>query len=179
LPAQGVLLFLDVKPVSVKAYGGRRYSSEASLVLPRQQKTRGRFYVFAAYEVNAGRVRWAFLKSKSSPDVIRFLQQIRRWYPDQDVWVVLDQDRAHPCKSRATRQAMRTLKLHWVSLPKGSPDDNPVETLFSDVQLMILDNSNDPDAAATQRRISAHWRRRNQRSDRHIRISYLGDSDEQ
>jgi hypothetical protein len=72
---------------------------------------------------------------------------------------------------------MREMKLHWASLPKGSPDDNPVETLFSDVQLMILDNSNDADAPATKRRISAPWRGRNRQRDRHIRIPYLGDSD--
>jgi transposase len=71
---------------------------------------------------------------------------------------------------------MREMKRHWVSLPKGSPDDNPVETLFSDVQLMILDNSNDADVSTTQRRIRAHWRRRNRRSDRQIQIPYLGVS---
>jgi hypothetical protein len=42
---------------------------------------------------------------------------------------------------------------------------------------MILDNRNDADALATKRRISAHWRGRNRRRDRHIRIPYLGDSD--
>ena len=54
--------------------------------------------------------------------------------PDQAVWIAMDQDRAHPCKSRKTRQ----LKLHWISLPKASPDDNPMETIFSEIQLMIL-----------------------------------------
>ena len=171
-----MLLFFDIKPVYVKAYGGCRYTAAARLVLPRQQKTRGRFYVFAAYEVNHGRVRWAFLEGKSSPFVIRFMQQIRRWYPEQEIWVALDQDGAHPCKSQATRQAMREMKLHWVSLPKGSPDDNPVETLFSDVQRMILDNSNDAHASATKRRVSMHWRGRNRRRDRHIRIPYLSNS---
>jgi len=179
LPDNGVLVYFDVKPIYVKAYGGRRYTSAPRLVLPRQQTTRGRFYLFATYEVNSGRVRWAFLEGKSSAFVIRFLQRVRRWYPEQQVWVALDQDRAHPCKSRATRQALREMKLHWVSLPKGSPDDNPVEALFSDVQLMILDNSNDADISTTQRRISAHWRRRNRRQDRQIRIPYLGDSHEQ
>jgi hypothetical protein len=99
-PDQGVLLFFDVKPVYVKAYGGCRYTSAARLVLPRQQKTRGRFYVFAVYEVNRERVRWAFLPGKSSLFVIGFLRQIRRWYPEQEVWVVLDQDGAH----RANRE---------------------------------------------------------------------------
>ena len=68
---------------------------------------------------------------------------------------------------------MRALQLHWISLPKASPDDNAVETLFSDVQLMILDNSNDPAPHTTQQRISTHWRKRNRRRDRFIGIPYL------
>lgn len=69
---------------------------------------------------------------------------------------------------------MRQLGLRWTSLPKGSPDDKPAETIFSDIQQAILDNSNDPDAKATQRRISGHLRTRNRRKDRFMRISYLG-----
>lgn len=104
---------------------------------------------------------------------MQFMRRVRRWYPDAALWIVLDQDRAHPCKSRATRQAMHDLKLRWISLPKGSPDDNPVENIFSDIQLMILDNSNDPDVQTTQTRISAHLRGRNRRTDRLIHVSYL------
>ena len=33
---------------------------------------------------------------------------------------------------------MRRLKLHYISLPKGSPDDNPVETIFSDIQQNLI-----------------------------------------
>jgi transposase len=167
------MLFFDVQPIAVKAYGGRRYSSANRLVLEKYQKTRGFFYLFGLYDVKHGRVRWAFYMSKDSAVVCRFMRQIRRWYPNQTVWVILDQDRAHPCKARQTRQTMRALQIHWISLPKGSPDDNPVETLFSDVQLMILDNSDDPNPQATQKRIRQHWRRRNRRRDRFITIPYL------
>ena len=45
---------------------------------------------------------------------------------------------------------MRELKLHWISLPKGSPEDNPAENIFSDIQQNILDTSNDVDAAMTK-----------------------------
>jgi transposase len=176
LPPDGVLLFFDVKPIAVKAYGGRRFTSAKQLILERYQKTRGRFYLFAAYDVKCGRVRWRYYHRKASQQVCLFMQQVRRWYPTQKVWVVLDQDRAHPCKSRQTRHVMRSLKLHWISLPKGSPDDNPVETIFSDIQLMVLDNSNDPDEQTTQKRISQHLSRRNRRRGRFIRITYLPDS---
>ncbi len=176
LPPKGVLLFFDVQPIAVKAYGGRRDTSAPRIVLSRAQQTRGLFYLFLVYDVGSGRSRWAYFPGKSSEYVCQFLRQIRRWYPDQEVWIALDQDPAHPRKSRKTQRQMRALRLHWVSLPKGSPDDNPVETLFSDIQLMILDNSNDADATRTQQRISAHLRGRNQRKDRRMHIGYLSDS---
>jgi transposase len=176
LPRNGVLLFFDVQPIPVKTYGGRRFTSAKRLVLERAQKTRGFFYLFVAYEVNTGRRRWAFFEGKSSDYVCRFMNQIHRWYADQQVWVVLDRDSAHPCKSGQTRRVMRQLNLHWISLPKGSPDDNPVEGIFSDIQLMVLDNSNDSDAKTTQRRISKHLQRCNRWLNRRIRIPYLPDS---
>jgi transposase len=173
LPTGGHLILFDIKPVAVKAYGGRCYTTAKCLTLVRNQKTRGRFYLFTSYDVVDSKAHWMFLPGKNSAYVSRFMRQLRRWYSDGDLWVALDQDRAHPCKSRATRQVMRELHLHWVSLPKGSPDDNPVENIFSDIQLLILDNSNDPDTKTTQQRISAHLRGRNRRSDRFIHISYL------
>ena len=71
---------------------------------------------------------------------------------------------------------MRQLRLLWTSMPKASPDDNPVETIFSDIPQNILDNSDDPDARTTRRRISNHLRARNRRPDRFIRIGYLENS---
>lgn len=174
-----MLVFFDVQPITVKAYGGRRYTSARELVLARRQKTRGRFYLFLLYEVNTGRVRWQFRAGKGGADVGAFLRRVQHWYPPSRVpavWVALDQDPAHPARSGMTRRLMRALGLHWISLPKASPDDNPAEVVFSDIQLMILDNSNDPDARTTQRRISAHLRRRNRRRDRAIRIPYLRDT---
>jgi len=162
--------------VPVRAYGGRRYTSARRLVLPRRQKTRGKFYLFLLYEFNRGRCRWAFFPGKGAAYVCRFLRRLRRWYAGQPVWVVLDQDRPHPCKCRQTRRLMRKLKLHWASLPKGSPDDNPVETILSDIQTSILDGSDDPEPQATRRRISAHLRGRNRRHDRWVRIHYLPNS---
>ena len=142
-------------------------------MLERRQKTRGRFYLFGLYEVKQGRARWRYGHRKDSSHLCRFMRQVRRWYPTQDVWVVLDQDPAHPRKSRQTRRVMRALGLHWISLPKTSPDDNPLETVFSGVQLKILDASNDPDEQATQRRIRQYLQRRNRRRDRFIHIPYL------
>ena len=171
-----MLLLFDVKPVFVKTYGGRRLTTQKRLILPRQQKTRGTFYLFLCYDVASGRRHWAFMDGKSTAFVCRFMRQVRRWYPTQTVWVALDQDRAHPCKSRETQRVMRGLKLRWVSLPKASPDDNPVETIFSDVQLMILDNSDDEEAKLTQRRISQHLRAKNRCKERWIKVHYLSDS---
>jgi len=105
----------------------------------RAQKTRGRFYLFVAYDAVDGRVYWAFYPAKSARYVCQFMRRLRRWFPISRLGG-LDQDRAHPCKSRDTRRVMRALGLHWISLPKASPDDNPVKVVVSDIQLMVLDN---------------------------------------
>lgn len=159
----------------MKAYGGRTYTSAPREVLSRRQKTRGRFYLFLLYDVVSGKVRWSYHPGKDSTQVCRFMHQVRRWYPRGEIWVALDQDSAHPRKSRKTRVTMRQLNLHWISLPKGCPDDNPVEAIFSTVQSMVLDSSNDPDVKATRHRISAHLRGRNRRHDRRLRIHYFPD----
>lgn len=170
-----LLVFFDVQPITVKAYGGRRYTSERRLVLPIPQKTRGRFYLFLLYEFNHGIIHWAFLSGKGAKAVCRFMRRLRRWYPRQRVRVALDRDPAHPCKARQTRRTMRQLGLQWTTMPKGSPDDNVAETIFSDIQQMILDNSDDADGQTTQGRISAHLRARNRRPDRRVKVWFLPD----
>lgn len=162
--------------MTVKAYGGRRWTAAKQVVLAKHQKTRGRFYLFLLYEVNQARLHWRYMAGKSAQEVCQFMRQVRRWYPEEEVGRALDQDPAHPCKSPKTRRVMRELRLHWRSFPKRSPADNPVETIFRDGQMMILDNSDDSDVQATQQRISAHLRGRNRRKDRHIPIKYLLDS---
>jgi hypothetical protein len=169
----GHLLFFDVQPITVKAYGGRRYSSQTRLVLSKRQKTRGRFYLLLLYDARSGQIHWRYSPHKDSGAVCRFLRQVRRWYPDGPVWVVLDQDPAHPRRSRQTRRLMRQLTLHWISLPQGCPDDNPVEAIFSTVERQILQCSNDPDERATRQRINAHLRGHNRRKDRRIDVPYL------
>lgn len=66
LSQHGVVLFFDVKPVVVKAYGGRQYTAKKRLVLERRQKTRGLFYLFLSYDLQSGRVHWAFYPGKNS-----------------------------------------------------------------------------------------------------------------
>lgn len=172
-PRHAILAFFDVQPITVKAYGGRRYTRAQRLVLPRDQKTRGRFYLFLLYEVNRGLVHWAFFSGKGAVYVCRFLRRVRQWYPRGPVRIALDRDPAHPIKARVTRALMRQLRLSWTSLPKRSPDDNAAETIFSDIQQNILDNSDDPDEQTTRRRIRCHLRARNRRPDRFVKIGYL------
>jgi transposase len=169
------LLFFDVKPVPVKAYGGRQDTRAKHLSLPAPQKTRGFFYLFSCYEFNTGRVHWAFYPSKDAKAVCAFLRRVRHWYPKRPIRVVLDRDGAHPWKAKRTRQVMRELGLAWTTLPKRSPNDNPVEGLFSDVEQQVLDTSDDADEQTTQHRISGHLQAGNRRV-RRIRGHYLPDS---
>lgn len=171
-PRGTILLFFDVKPVAVKAYGGRCYSKKR-LVLSRGQKTHGLFYLFVAYEYNTGRRLWGFYPGKSSRYVCHFVKKIRRRYGNRKLHLAVDRDSPHPIKCRRTRRQLRALGIGWTSLPKGNPDDNPVENIFSDVQQQILDTSSDTDPAVTRRRISGHLQGCNRRPNRCIRVSYL------
>lgn len=161
-----------MKPVAIKAYGGRRYSKKR-LVLSGAQKTYGLIYLFVAYEYNSGRRLWGFYPGKSSPYVCRFLKKIRGRYGQRKLRLALDRDSPHPIKCERTRRQLRALGIRWTSLPKGNPDDNPVETIFSDVQQMVLDTTSDTDPAVTRRRISGHLQGCNRRPNRCIRVSYL------
>lgn len=51
---------------------------------------------------------------------------------------------------------MRRLKIHWLSLPKGSPDDNPIETVFSRLQRDVVAGSDAPDLYTLKRRVSRY-----------------------
>jgi len=167
-----VLLFFDVQPIAIKAYGGRRYSKKR-LVLSRAQKTYGLIYLFVAYEYNSGRRLWGFYHGKSSKYVCAFLKKVRSRYGKRKLRLALDRDSPHPIKCARTRRQLRALGIRWTSLPKGNPDDNPVENIFSDVQQMVLDTSSDTDPAVTRRRISGHLQGCNRRPNRRIRVSYL------
>jgi transposase len=69
------------------------------------------------------------LWDRLSVQVCWFMRQIRKWYPDGKAWIALDQDPAHPRKSRETRRPMRELGLHWISLPRPVPMTIPSRRL--------------------------------------------------
>ncbi len=176
MPPRAVVLFLDEKgPITVKRYGGSMWTAAAQVVLPKYQKTRGKFYLYAAYELFTGRLRWRYYDHKRGESFTAFLRDTRRWYPGQYILVILDQDTTHPQKCIASRQEMRRLKIHWLSLPKQSPDDNPVETIFSLLQRAILAGSDAPTVTELKRRISRFLWRHNRCKERFVQLGYLED----
>lgn len=78
-------------PTRSEKNGGRRYTSAKKLVLSRAQKTRGLFYLFVAYDVQQVYVDWAFYLGKSACYVGQFMPRLRCWFPDQLLWVALEQ----------------------------------------------------------------------------------------
>ena len=59
-----------------KRTGGGVIRRPKQRILARGQRTRGLFYLFVAYDVKAGRRRWAFYEHKRSEQTCRFMQQI-------------------------------------------------------------------------------------------------------
>ncbi len=151
------------------------WTSAPRVVLPKYQKTRGKFYLYGVYELFTGRVRWRYYDHKRADSFIAFLREIRRWYPGQYILLILDQDTTHPQKCLGSRQATRPLKIHWLSLPKKSPDDNPIETIFSLLQRAILAGSDALDVRDLKRRISRFlWRAARLESQQTRRLCWAG-----
>ena len=70
--------------------------------------------------------------------------------------ISLDRDPTHPIKAKVTRWVIRQLHLNWTSFRNDARTTIRMKRIFTDIQQQILDNSDDPDARATQRRISSH-----------------------
>ena len=176
LPPGAVVLFMDEKgPITVKRYGGFIWTTAQRVIMHKNQKTRGKFYLFGAYELFSGRTRWRYYDRSRSDEFILFMQEIRRWYPHQYILVVLDQDTTHPQTCVTSRRAMRHLKIHWLSLPTGSPDDNPLETIFSLLKRDVLAGSDAANVSELKRRLSWYLWRRNRHKDRFVLLAYLRD----
>ena len=157
----------------VNADGGRRCTSARRLGREKAQKTRGLFSRCAADEGHTGRRRWACYDGKSAEPVWHYMKPRHPWSPDQQVWGVRERDAPPPCQSVLTRREMRRLQLPGITRPKGSPDDHPVETSFSAIPLMVLDNRPDPAVQTTPRRISQPLRRGHRRQNRWIHLPYV------
>ncbi len=55
LPPGAVVLFMDEKgPITVKRYGGAIWTTAKRAVLPKYQKTRGKFYLYSVYALFTG-----------------------------------------------------------------------------------------------------------------------------
>lgn len=83
-------------PLTVKRYGGLVWTTASRLVIHKYQKTRGKCYLFGAYEFHGGRIPWQYYERSRSEEFMAFMRQVRRWYPHQYLVVVLGQDTTHP-----------------------------------------------------------------------------------
>ena len=79
-----LLAFFDVQPITVKAYGGRRYTRAKELTLQAKQKTRGRFYLFSKLQG---------FRSTSGADRKKSLELQDIRHCTAQVWIIVyDQD---------------------------------------------------------------------------------------
>ena len=95
----------------------------------------------AAINIHTGDIHYWFYDWKNSFIVIECFEALLRKYPDKDIYVILDNWRAH------TSFAIRMWnffhpKLHLVYLPTNSSWMNMIERVFSKFDKDILQNSN-------------------------------------
>jgi transposase len=99
------------------------------VVIPQQQRYEWE-YVYGALEVVQGGAEFRFMPSVSLDFSCGFLQQIAASDPRAEHVVIWDQAGFHPRPKAATLPA----RIHLLPLPPYSPELNPVEGLWDQVQ---------------------------------------------
>lgn len=99
------------------------------MVIPQQQRYEWE-YVYGALEVLAGGAQFCFLPSVTLDLSRGFLQQIAASDPQAEHVVLWDQAGFHP---RATDTQLPK-RIHLLALPPYSPELNPIEGLWDQVQ---------------------------------------------
>jgi transposase len=125
--------------VVLKAYGGRTWCARAHR-LPAKQSIRGKTELLGAWDVHRGKLWLRFFQRKRAKEVIRFLDFLRKRYPRNRLYLILDCWRVH--RSKALKAYLRGKPITLVELPTNCSWLNPIERVFSEVQTQVLDNSN-------------------------------------
>lgn len=133
--------FDEKSRIAIKQYNGCIYTKEKKARHPAKQKVKGLLDMPAAIDVHTGDIHYWFYDWKNSFIVIECFEDLLSKYPDKDVYIILDNWRAH------TSFAIRVWnffhpRIHLVYLPTNASWMNMIERVFSKFDKDILQNSN-------------------------------------
>lgn len=125
---------------AVKVYGGRKYVFNGYYHTPYGQKVKGVCDLFAARNIQTGKMHYCFYDWKNSFIVTEFLQTLLQTYPCRTIYIIWDGWSAHTSNHT---QAFIDLhpRIKVLPLPTRASWLNPVERDFSQIQRFVLNNS--------------------------------------
>lgn len=156
-PQNSIVFSFDEKAkIPIKEYKGSIYTKENHVYYPAKQKVKGLLEMPAAINIHNGDIHRWFYDWKNSFIVIECFEDLLRRYPDKDIYVILDNWRAH------TSYAIKVWaffhpRFHIVYLPTNASWMNMIERVFSKFDKDILQNSNFQTVIEAMDRISNYF----------------------
>ena len=141
-PPSSIILSFDEKAkIPIKEYNGRVWTKEKRVKWPSKQKTKGLLEMPAAINIHTGEIFYWFHDWKNSFIVIQCFDDLLQKYPEQDVYVIVDNWSAH------TSYAIRIWNFfhphfHIIYTPSNSSWMNMIERVFSKLERDLIRNSN-------------------------------------
>lgn len=98
--------------------------------LSHEYKRNGTASLLAALEVHSGKVLGQSIRRSNSDSFIRFLRRLLKEYPEQDLYVIVDNASSHRSKKTRTWAAKQP-RLHLVYTPTHASWLNQIEIFFN------------------------------------------------
>ena len=141
-PLNSIVFSFDQKAkIAIKQYTGSVYTRENLVKHPDKQKTRGLLELPAAINIHTGQIHYWFYDWKNSFIVIECFEDLLRFYPNQDIYIILDNWSAHTSHVLHVWTYFHP-RLHLVYLPTNASWMNMIERVFAKYDKDVLQNSN-------------------------------------
>jgi transposase len=127
--------------MAIKQYPGHVYTRASRVKHPAKQEVRGLLEMPAAINVHTGEMHYWFFDWKNSFIVIECLEDLLKKYPDNELYIILDNWSAHTSNDIKVWNFFHP-RMHLVYLPTNASWMNMIERVFSKYDRDILQNSN-------------------------------------
>jgi transposase len=137
---QDHMFFFDAATVQYSATKTRKWAEKGHQPIIPTIGGRQKMHLIGAIEPAGDRGWFAECPTLGAKGLIGFLLGLLRRYPDGDLYVILDNAKAHHAK-RVTAFLLRNSRLHLLYLPPYSPDLNPIEDFWRILRRNVTHNT--------------------------------------
>ena len=141
-PPNSIVLSFDEKgKTPIKKFSGRKWTNEKRYRIPYAQKVKGLVDIFAAWDPHNEKIYYKFYDWKNAYILIDYFEWLLGTvFLKEQLYIILDGWSVHKSHAIKTFETLNP-RLHLIPLPTCSSWMNPIERIFSRVQVEVLDNS--------------------------------------